>query len=327
MIRAALFTIAFATPAAANVDSLLNDYILPSWDSFAASAAELADQVGTDCSPENVAPYYNDAFDHWLNVRNLKLGPTENGTLNIEFWPDDRGFIPRTLADLIADQDPIAYDADEYATMSIAARGLMSIEMLVFDDRFNGYGAEDYTCDLLKQITADFSAEVARQSGGWANDYAPIMLGQGDGVTTPVIDEEHAFATFYTQIVSGLENLTIQNVNRPLGTFDRPRETRANAWRSDRALRNIVLSADAMTRQAQLLMGTELPVTTAALGELHETATRVTDPSFANIETDTQAWLLLQILGQNVDAIGAGVSNEIGLVMGISAGFNASDGD
>ncbi|NDH01935.1 MAG: signal peptidase, partial [Marivivens sp.] len=50
-------------------------------------------------------------------------------------------------------------------------------------------------------------------------------------------------------------------------------------------------------------------------------------PSFSDLADNSQAWLKLQILGQKVDGVKNAVSNEIGAVMGISAGFNASDGD
>ncbi|MCB1403259.1 MAG: signal peptidase, partial [Rhodobacteraceae bacterium] len=71
------------------------------------------------------------------------IGPSETGALSIAFWPDDRGFTARTLAGLIAAEDPIAGDPAGYGEVSIAARGLFALEMLLYDPAFDGYGPDD----------------------------------------------------------------------------------------------------------------------------------------------------------------------------------------
>ena len=70
-----------------------------------------------------------------------------------------------------------------------------------------------------------------------------------------------------------------------------------------------------------------MPATAQAVAEFHEAANAIPEPSFSDIADNSQSWLKLQILGQKVDGIKNAISNEIGSVMGISAGFNASDGD
>ena len=127
--------------------------------------------------------------------------------------------------------------------------------------------------------------------------------------------------------MNSLEFTTDSRVGRPLADFARPRPTRAEAWRSDRSLRNIVLAVDTAYAQAVELMGAPLPATAQAVAEFHDAANAIPDPSFSDIADNSQSWLKLQILGQKVDGVKNAISNEIGSVMGISAGFNASDGD
>ena len=55
----------------------------------------------------------------------------------IAFWPDSRGATPKTLAELISAEDPVIYSREEFAAVSIAARGFHALEFLLFDPRLS----------------------------------------------------------------------------------------------------------------------------------------------------------------------------------------------
>ena len=327
MIRPLAFAVICATPAAADVASVMSNNVLPDFAKFDTVAAQMAEMATADCGIETMRPQYNAVFDAWMSVQHLRIGPTENGALYIAFWPDERGFTAKTLSAMIADTDPLINDAEGFAESSIAGRGLFALEMLLFDDRFDGYDADSYTCAYVQRVAADIAREAHAQATDWQDRYALIIQGQGDGETLPIVSDADAFATLYSQIVNSLEFTADSRVGRPLADFARPRPTRAEAWRSDRSLRNIVLAVDTAYAQAVELMGTPLPATAQAVAEFHDAANAIPDPSFSDIADNSQSWLKLQILGQKVDGVKNAISNEIGSVMGISAGFNASDGD
>lgn len=327
MIRHLALALICATPAAADVASVMSKNVLPDFAKFDTVAAQMAETAAADCGIETMRLQYNAVFDAWMSVQHLRIGPTENGALNIAFWPDERGFTAKTLSAMITDTDPLIDDAEGFAESSIAGRGLFALEMLLFDDRFDGYDADSYTCAYVQRVAADIAREAHAQATDWQDRYALIIQGQGDGENLPIVSDADAFATLYSQIVNSLEFTAESRVGRPLADFARPRPTRAEAWRSDRSLRNIVLAVDTAYAQAVELMGAPLPATAQAVAEFHDAANAIPDPSFSDIADNSQSWLKLQILGQKIDGVKNAISNEIGSVMGISAGFNASDGD
>ena len=94
-----------------------------------------------------------------MPISDLRIGPSETGALSVGFWPDPRGFTQRALSGLIADKDPIAQDPDAYADVSIAARGLFALDMLLYDPAFSDYTTQSYTCALVTTIAVDLASQ------------------------------------------------------------------------------------------------------------------------------------------------------------------------
>ncbi|MDT8854910.1 imelysin family protein [Paracoccaceae bacterium Fryx2] len=113
---------------------------------------------------------------------------------------------------------------------------------------------------------------------------------------------------------------------RPMGTFERPRPRLAEAWRSGRSLRNVVLAAEAAHAFAHSLADGALPRTDAALEDVLAAAARITDPGFQDVG-DPQARLRIEVLQQSVRAMHSAIEVEIGAALDIVPGFNSLDGD
>ncbi|MGR3496192.1 imelysin family protein [Citreimonas sp.] len=329
-LRLAALIVALAAPASADVDGALDRHILPALGTFAAATETLADTAARDCRPEAVRPAYQAAFDAWMPVADLRLGPSETGALSIAFWPDSRGFTPRTLTGLIADGDPVARDVAGYADVSIAARGLFALDMLLYDDAFADYAADSYSCALVATIAADLDRQAEALSAAWADAYAETLRSAGASGNATFLTEDEAVRALYTQILSGLEFTADQRLGAPLGTFDRPRPTRAEARRSGRSLRNVVLAAqgahDLATALAEGLTDGALPQTAAAMETVRDAADAIDDPAFQDI-TDSQARLRAEVLQQAVRGLRDAIAAELGAPLGIAAGFNSQDGD
>ena len=111
-----------------------------------------------------------------------------------------------------------------------------------------------------------------------------------------------------------------------MGTFDKPRPERAEAALSTRSLANVVGSTDAVVALSDALADWDLPATHAALDTVHEAASKIEDAAFGDVE-DFSARFKLEVLGQKVQDVEAAIEDEIGLRLGLTPGFNASDGD
>ncbi|MFN3208331.1 MAG: imelysin family protein [Roseovarius sp.] len=315
-----------ATPALAGIDEALDDHILPRLAQFAEASATLAETARDDCLPQAVRPAYQAAFDAWMPIADLRIGPSETGALSIGFWPDPRGFTQRTLTGLVADQDTVADDPTGYADVSIAARGVFALDMLLYDPAFSEYASGSYTCRLVATIAADLDMQAAELQAAWTDSFVATLRTAGaEGNTTYLTDAEAQRAIF-TQILSSLEFTSGKRLGLPMGSFDRPRPALAEARRSDRSLDNVLLSVDGAVALARALADHDLPRTEAALADVRDAAARIEDPTFKDVETP-QGRLHVEVLQQTVDALHDTIAAELGEPLGISAGFNAQDGD
>ena len=319
-------TLGLATPALADVDTAIKAHILPGFARFADATEALAQTAAADCRPEALAPDYHASFDAWMAVGDLRIGPSETGTLPVAFWPDGRGSTPRTLAQMIAQEDPIAHDADAYAEVSIAARGFFALDMLLFDPDFAGYGPDSYSCALAATIAADLAHQARTLDAAWSGPFADTLRTAGGAGNATYLAPEEALRALYTQILTSLDFTADTRLGQPMGTFDQPRPARAEARRSGRSLRNVVLASEAAHGLASALADWPLPQTDAALAHLRMVAARIAEPAFQDV-TDPQARLRIEVLQEAVRSLRTAIETEIGARLGIAPGFNAQDGD
>lgn len=327
MRRALLLALLAAAPAArADVATAVAAHILPGFARFSRAAGALDAAARADCRPAPLRPAFAAAFDAWMAVADLRLGPSEAGALSVAFWPDDRGQTQRTLARMIAAADPVGRDPAGFAEVSVAARGFPALEMLLHDPAFSDYGPDDYACALVRTVAADLARQAAALETAWARDFAPTLTTAGAAGNATYLTPDEAVRALYTQILASLEWTAEARLGRPIGSIGRPHPRRAEAWRSRRSLRHVLLAVEAAQALAHHLAGGALPRTDAAVGHVRAAAAAIADPAFQDID-DPQARLKVEVLQQAVRAVHAAVAAEIGDALGIAAGFNAQDGD
>ncbi|MYA88951.1 MAG: imelysin family protein [Boseongicola sp. SB0662_bin_57] len=317
-----------AFAAAPDLKAIVDTHVLPGYRTLAEEADGLASAASSDCRPDNPAlrAAYHQAFDAWIGVSHLRFGPSERGNraFALAFWPDPRGSTPKTLAALVRDEDPIIASPESFATVSVAARGFHALEFLLFEARYvrmEGQTA-DYRCALIRAVSRDISINAAAILDEWENGYADLIGNPGNDSYR---SSREAARQFFTALSTGLEFTSGTRLGRPMGTFDRPRPKRAEARRSGRSLRHVILSLEATQDLAMLLSGED-----AGLKSAFETAisraTELDDPVFAGV-SDPQGRLRVEVLQQGVDDIRRLLAEGLGPSLGIAAGFNALDGD
>ncbi len=313
-----------AAPALADVTEVVEAHILPGVEAFAGAAADLAITAAEDCSRTAVLPVYDRAYDAWMQIADLRLGPSEAAPLTIAFWPDERGSGARALTAILAEGGPELTDPAAFASVSAAARGFPGLDLLLGDPDF-AYGPADPACTLVRTMTADLRTQAEALAQGW-RAFAPDLETPGAAGNIAYLDAEEARAALYTQIVTGLTLTTDTRLARPLGTFERPRPTRAESWRTARSLANALASARANYAMARLLAGQEIAAAASALDQVERAAAAVADPGFQDI-ADPTARLRLEILNQRITALRLAIETDLPAIWGVSVGFNAQDGD
>ena len=159
-MRLVLACCLWASPALADTDALLDRHNQPGVAGFAQAAQALDDAAADACQPATLSPSWNTTFDAWLEIAHLRIGPQEQAALTIAFWPDERGSGRRSLARMIAEQNPMGVHPDEIAGISAAARGVFALETLLFDPAFNRYDSDSYTCSLVATLAGDLARQA-----------------------------------------------------------------------------------------------------------------------------------------------------------------------
>ncbi|ETX15839.1 signal peptidase [Roseivivax halodurans JCM 10272] len=327
-MRLAVLALALtATAASAGVEEAVSAHVLPATQGFADAAEALEEAADTDCTADAVRPAWNDAFDAWLGLSHLRFGPLEEDSraLTIAFWPDTRGMTPRALGGLVADEDPVIESAEGFAEVSVAARGLYAMERLLYSEDYAGYGAEDYVCGLVRAEARDLARSAALIAEDWAA-FAMTVRDAGNEGNDTFLSERESRQAFYTALVTGLDFVADQRLGRPLGSFDDPRPDLAETQLSGRALRNVTLSLEALQDLAATLGSESAPETGAAFDAALGTANSVASADLSGV-SDPMQRVQVEALQQEVRDIRHAVSNEIGTALGVSEGFNATDGD
>ncbi|MCV6584527.1 MAG: imelysin family protein [Marinibacterium sp.] len=327
-MRIAALALALLIPGiagATDVTPLVDDHILPGYRDLAADSAALAQVAQADCQPDSpdLRAAFGAAFDDWVRVSHLLFGPseTEDRAFALAFWPDPRGSTPKALATLIRDEDPAAQDLADFAEVSIAARGFYALEFLLYDPQLAVPGP--YHCALVQVISADIAALTADILQGWEDGYADLMRGAGSNDTYRSTIE--AQRQLFTALSTGLEFTAQTRLGRPLGTFDKPRPQRAEARRSARSLRHVILSLEA-TRDLAAGLSEHDPALDAAFATALDRARSLDDPDFAGA-ADPIKRFRIEVLQQDVNAIRQILAEDLGPRLGIAAGFNSLDGD
>lgn len=326
----------FLTTAATadTVDEVLprvvDDHATPAVEGFAAAAMGLEAMAAQECLPEAVQPAYHAAFDAWMAVQHLNMGPIERDgrLLAIAFWPDKKGLIPRTLSGFIAEEDPVIADAEGFAHASIAVRGFFALDYLLYDPAFSNYAAGSYTCHLVQAISHDINRMAGEIAMEWTGEggFAETLKRAGEATQVQYFTPHESVQALYTMLTASLAFSRDQRIKRPIGSFERPRPKRAEAWRSVRSQRNLMLAFEADLDLARKLAPGEIPQVEAGFADLIALTKALEEPSFADVSDPMQRFKL-EIIGQRIDIVLGHIANEIGAPMGVSAGFNAGDGD
>jgi len=327
IILTACFTL-LGLPAVADIDAVIEDHIIKRHTAFSQSTAALEFAAKEGCTPVAVIPSYHTAFDAWVAVSHIRFGPIEDKGegLAVAFWPDKKGMIPKTLSRMISTQDPAVHDWKEFSEYSIAARGFFALEQMLFDPKFSDYAKGSYSCALTQAITTDLARIAAQTRESWVKGYAATLRTAGEPGNDVFLTDKEGAQALYTNMLAGLEYIHSQRLGRPLVSFEKPRPRRAEARRSMRSLRNIIVSLEALQEMAEILADGEASETMEAFDATIQYAKTLDDHVFENLN-ETSAKFKLGSLQELVAVVHEAAAAEIGAHLNVGAGFNALDGD
>ncbi|WP_170790741.1 imelysin family protein [Ruegeria lacuscaerulensis] len=321
---------ATAQDSAAILTDVVDAHVLPGYARLSETTGTLASAAQAGCdpvSPDLQAAFY-DAFDDWILVSHLRFGPSERDdrAFALAFWPDTKGFTPKALSGLISTSDPVVENPKAFAETSIAGRGFFALEMMLFDPAFADQGQAPYRCALIRAITTDIDRNAKAIAEDWQPFAEHVTQPGGD---SPYRSENEALQELYKALSTGLQFTSETRLGRPLGTFDRPRPKRAEARRSARSVRHVELSLITL-RDLAMRLSADHPAIAADMDGAFDNAIAraqaLNDPAFAGV-ANPLGRLRIEALQQSINDVRQIAANDLGPTLGISAGFNALDGD
>jgi uncharacterized protein len=318
-MRPLLLTLLLAFPASADTAEVVRDHARPGFSAFSAAADALA--LIDSCDPGTLQPAFHAAWDAWMGVAHLALGPAEEDGrgLAVLFWPDPKALGWKAQRALLMGE-PGALSPEDFARQSVAARGLPALERLL-------YPAEALPvdpCPLIHATADDMARTASLLKAGWG-PFGDLLLSPGQPGNTAFLTAAEARQALFTQLATGLETVADKRLGRPLGTFDKPRPDLAEARASARSLRNVILSLQGL-RGLALALSPDSPKTLAAFDTALALAAGLDDPALAGL-ADPQGRLRVEILQQAVRATREAAIAEMAPALGVTLGFNAADGD
>ncbi|GGA17137.1 imelysin family protein [Neptunicoccus cionae] len=320
-----------ASADSALVDRVISNHVIPRFRTLAQTTAQLAETAAQTCDLDNgqVVSDYHAAFDAWVSVSHLRFGPTEvdDRAFALAFWPDPRSKTTKALHQMISSEDPVIQLPENYAQASIAVRGFYAMEYVLFDEPTRALGHPDYQCALFQAMTKDTAMLSQAILDDWQPDYAALMLSAGQNERYQT--DKEAVQELFKAALTGFQFTKDTRIGRPLGTFDKPRPKRAEARRSGRSLRNVVLATDASLDLARQL-GQGEDALQSRYDELEHYFTtavaKLESPVFAGV-SDPQSRVKVEVVQQAVDRLLEYTLGGLGPHLGVAEGFNALDGD
>lgn len=312
------------------VNQSIDQHILPTFDALAENTATLKEVAAIHCESERAELQlaFAEAFDAWVRASHIRVGPSEEDdrAFALAFWPDTKGFTSKSLNALIRDADPIVFKPEEFSTLSIAARGFYAMEFLLHDSEIQTEKTAEYRCDLARAIASEIHRNAMAIKWGWQSYQDSLRIPEPGG---PYKSETEALQEVFKTLNTGLQFTSQARLGRPLGTFERPRPRRAEARRSARSARHVELSLRSTYDLAMILAQHEPQIAQnlelayqRAFGLMRD----LNDPDFAGV-TDPMGRFRVEILQQAVERIREVAIMELAPALGVSAGFNALDGD
>lgn len=355
--RAGIAADAAADPAAVSA-ALLADHVVPRYLTLADATATLDEAAAAFCAAPDAATLsavegaYNDAADAWMGVQHIQFGPIEllMRSPRLYFWPDPTGRAARDVTEFAAVGDPAELAPDKFGAAAVSLQGLPAAEAVLYDadsrTRLLAGDAEGQRrCALLQAIAGNVRELAAGLLADWRNGDDPFVrqMSQPGSDNAQFASQDEVTAAYLKSLNHALRLAGDTRLKPVLGAdIGAARPDRAEAWRSGRSLRNIVLGLEAAqalylgeggsgiglehlatASQTDAKIG---PLLTKAFAMTLETARGIGKP-LPEAVADPATRPQVEKLATQIQALRQLVGMRLATALNLSVGFNALDGD
>jgi predicted lipoprotein len=322
-------------------------HILPRYDALVAATDSLEAAAKSYCAAPASRPIadlqaaFGASMDAWEDIQHVRFGPVDwfFRSQRFAFWPDPRNTIGKQMAELLSKHAAGSIDVDLLAKGSVATQGLPAMERLIFGEeaaKLKSGADAAYRCDYVEAIAVNLAriardTRVAWREGG-EKAFAAVML-DTTKPDAPYREEQEATLELFKALYLAVELAADHKLARPLGASASDARPRlAQAWRSERSLRNIqrnLLAARDLYQTGFAPAVADKTLDAAirdAFGRVLSAAAALKQPLETAVQ-DKAARPLAEKLAAEALALKKLLGDRLPPALDIPVGFNALDGD
>lgn len=327
---------------AALARSVIDQVVVPAQVEHARAMRQLGPAIERHSMGESAADdtavraAFGEAMDAWQRAWPFGIGPVMRGAgrARIAFWPGRPGSAARQMRAVLRKRDELLLDPEMLAGKSVAIKDLQALERLLF-----GAPRDAYTCGLAGAIgryQSNLAEEILHE---WTKEggFRKAALAAG-GDNDEYADDAEVARDVIRVLSESLDAVIAQKLEAPLGeSAAKAKPRRAESWRSERSMRNIVLNIESIRALVETSGGFGDLVTAHGESELAEglrngladaasKAQAVALPLREAVSDPGERAKLLDLLA-SLRALRAQVIGPLSRATGLLIGFNSQDGD
>ncbi len=334
--------------------AVVAQHILPRYEVLAGEARALDAAAKAHCARpdgeglEDLRQRYQATMDAWMGIQHLQFGPIElfQRGYRLYFWPRGQGRISGAVEELLAARDKRRFADDAFRRGSVATQGLPAMEQLLYSEVrvFGASGEAQWRCRLLTAISAnvrDMAAEILADWQGGRVAFARSMA-EPEPETGYFGSHKDGTLELFKSFYTGLQLIADARLSPVVGqSIETARPRMAESHLSERSLRNIVLSLEALEALYRGENGGEGlgalvvqsggdakldPLMLRAFEKTLGTA-RAIAPPLDEAVADPARRAEVETLRTQATAMKQIVETRMATALGLGVGFNALDGD
>ena len=327
---------------AALAKAVFDQVVVPAHVEHARAMRRLGPAIERHCMGDSavdvaaVHAAFGEAMDAWQRAWPFGLGPVMRGAgrARIAFWPGRPGSAARQMRKVLRTRDERLLDPGKLAAKSVAIKDLHALERLLFD-----VPRDPYTCGLAGAIGRYQSILAQDILHDWTKEggFRKAAIAAG-GDSDEYTDDADVARDVMRVLSESLDALIAQKLEAPLGeSAAKAKPKRAESWRSERSMRNIVLNIESIRALVETSGGFADLVTAHGESELADSlrsgfadaeskARAVVEPLRDAVSDPGNRAKVLDLLG-SLRALRAQVTGPLSRATGLLVGFNSQDGD
>jgi uncharacterized protein len=230
-------------------------------------------------------------------------------------WPERKNAVARALAAALTTPDSVPMDDAWVQQKSAAIQGLPALERLLFGD---GEAKSKLVHGSVEcRLGMAVSRNAARLAGLMHTDW------EARAKTSTAADR----TALATDIITGIALAKDEKLEAVIGKNEaQVKPKAAEFWRSRRSLRNLALNLETYATIGKITAPFyESPVMAYAAATASQTIAGMREPlsDYGQTKNRSEAYFLKAAL----DSLGDSAANEVSAALGVTVGFNSSDGD